>query len=345
MDSIVTTPVISVIMPVYNGGAFIKEAIDSILAQTFTDFEFFIIDDASTDESVAIIKFYSDHRIQFIQKPTNTGYTDSLNMALALAKGKYIVRMDADDISTVDRFKKQLEYIETKKDLLVLGTAYKIIGTETLITLPATYEEAKVISIMNVPVAHPTVMMRNEVFKNLGMRYEKKYEPAEDYDLWTRVLEKGMIESLPEPLLYYRQHPAQQSITRHGRLLEAAIDIRLRQLNKLISFNDKQYDVLFAIDVLTMQPLLVTGAILKKMALLIADIESSNKRNKIYNEKLLAGWLRERWLFYIFKLNCPSIKDFSLLQTLRQTATTQMGWLFELGFLKRMFFRNFLKTN
>jgi len=338
MDSIITSPAISVIMPVYNAGEFIKEAIESILHQSFTDFEFFIIDDASTDDSVSTIKSFADQRIRFIQKPVNTGYTDSLNMAIGLAKGKYIARMDADDIAMPHRFAKQIKYMEANKDALVLGTAYKIIDSETIITLPVTYEETKVISIMHVPVAHPTVMIRSTVFTGNGMQYNKKYEPAEDYDLWTRILEKGKIENLAEPLLQYRQHAAQQSITRHGSLLEAAIEIRLRQLNKLVSFDDKPYDVLFAIEVLTMQSLTVNGIVLKKLAQIILDMEAGNNRVKLYDEKLLASYLRERWLFYIFKLSRPSIKDLLLLGIIRQSDITKMGFFFELKFLKRMLF-------
>ena len=115
-------------MPVYNAGYYLKEAIDSILNQSFSDFEFFIIDDKSTDNSLEIIKSYKDDRIILIEKQSNTGYTDSLNMAIKLSKGKYIARMDADDISSPKRFLKQYEYLESHQDVVLLGTNYEIIG-------------------------------------------------------------------------------------------------------------------------------------------------------------------------------------------------------------------------
>ena len=337
MDSIIKPPAISVIMPVYNAGAFLKESIDSILLQSFTNFEFFIIDDASTDNSVEIIQLYTDKRIRFIQKPVNTGYTDSLNLAIPMAKGGYIARMDADDIALPQRFQQQFQYMEDHPDTLVLGTAYKIIGTDNMIQLPLSCGEAKVVSIMNVPVAHPTVMMRKEIFSEYQFLYNKKYEPAEDYDLWTRVQEIGLIENLPEPLLYYRQHSTQQSVSRYDGLLEAAVEIRLRQLNKLISFQDKPYDILFAIDTLTQQPVLVNGAGMKKLALLIADMMEGNRINKVYDETILAGYLKEQWQFYILKFTEPAFKDISLLYTMRRSAVTRMDSLFNLKYLVKCF--------
>ena len=324
-------------MPVYNAGEFLKESIDSILKQSFTDFEFYIIDDASTDNSEGIIKSYIDERIMFIKKLVNTGYTDSLNMAIQLAKGKYIARMDADDISEKQRFQQQFLYMESHPEVLVLGTAYKIIGSNELVELPLGCEEAKVISIMHVPVAHPTVMMRKEVFSRYKLLYNKKFEPAEDYDLWTRVLEIGKIENLPIPLLFYRQHSAQQSFVRYNTLVEAAVEIRQNQLNKLINFTDKPYNVLFAIEVLSKQPISVNGKSIKKMVHLIFDMMEGNKRNKIYDESILFKYLRERWLFFLLKFTKPTVKDICLLNTMQRSTVTSMGLKFYLKYLLKCF--------
>jgi len=337
MDSIIVSPAISVIMPVYNAGAFLKDAIDSILQQSFTDFEFFIIDDASTDNSVVIIQYYTDKRIQFIQKPTNTGYTDSLNMAVQLAKGKYIARMDADDISLPERFKQQFQYMEEHPHTLLLGSAYKIIGTGTIIQLPLSCKEANVVSIMHSPVAHPTVMMRKDIFSEYKLFYNKKYEPAEDFDLWTRVLEIGLLENLPEPLLHYRHHQAQQSFSKYDKVIEVVSEIRLRQLNKLISFEHKPYDISFAIDVLTKQPVLINVESIKKLAQLIADMMEGNTINDTYDETILAGYLKERWLFYISKFANPALKDISLLIIIRRCAVTRMSYIFNLKYLVKCF--------
>ncbi len=329
-------PDITVIMPVYNAGKYLKEAIDSILHQSFKNFEFFIIDDASTDESVAIINSYNDTRIQFIRKPVNTGYTDSLNMAVGISKGKYIARMDADDISLQDRFRLQFAYMEKHPGVLVCGTAYKIIGAENIVTLPLTFEEAKVVSLMNVPVAHPTAFIRKEVFTTYALQYNKQYEPAEDYDLWVSVLEKGRIENLPDVLLLYRKHEHQQSVYRYKKLMEAAVEIRSKQLSKLIGFDEKPYDVLFAIDVLTKQPVSLTGMAIKKMFLLLTDMYESNALKKIFDKKILYHYLREIWLFHVLKFNRPRIKDISLLYAIGGSSLTRMGLLFNLKFFKKI---------
>ena len=326
-------PSISVVMPVYNAGTFLKESIDSILQQSFEDFEFFIIDDASTDNSAELIRSFTDKRIRFIEKPANTGYTDSLNMAIQLSKGKYIARMDADDISEQQRFLQQFQYMENNPAVLVLGTAYKIIGTDEMVQLPLSYEEAKVVSIMHVPVAHPTVMMRKEIFTRYQFLYNKKYEPAEDYDLWTKVLEIGKIENLQKPLLYYRRHSAQQSILRYETLLQAAVEIRLRQLNKLIIFTGKSYDVLFAIATLSKQAVLVNGDSMQKLVLLLSDMMNANILKKVYDTTLLNSYLRERWLFHLLKFAKPAVKDIRLLRTMQRSAVTRMSPLFCLNYL------------
>ncbi len=125
-------PRITVIMPVYNCELYIKEAIDSILNQTFTDFEFLIIDDASTDKTVSIIKEYKDFRIQLIEKEGNKGISDSLNYGLKVAKGEYIARMDGDDISLPERFVKQVTFLDSNPDVILCGSNFGIIGTEIL---------------------------------------------------------------------------------------------------------------------------------------------------------------------------------------------------------------------
>src|SRR5688500_18170797 len=196
-------PKVSVVMPVYNTARYLRESIESILNQTFSDFEFLIIDDASTDESVAIVRSYSDKRIKLIQKPINTGYTESLNMAIDLAKGKYIARMDSDDLSLNDRFEKQYRYMEQYPEVLVLGGSYQILGTNDIVSLPVTHQEAAVVSLMHVLVAHPTVFIRKQLFDQYNVRYEKKYEPAEDYGLWTKVDDIGRIENMPYVLMFY----------------------------------------------------------------------------------------------------------------------------------------------
>lgn len=228
MDSIVnSTPKISVLMPVYNCELYIKKAIDSILNQTYSDFEFLIIDDASTDETVSIIKSYNDARIQLIEKPINSGYTNSLNYGLKLAKGKYIARMDGDDISLPERFAKQVDFLDKNLDVVLCGTAFCIIGTNEIISIPQNHEEIKLALLKNNCIAHPSVMMRKSILDKGSILYDLAKEPSEDYDLWVRLISKGKLHNLLEVLLKYRIHDKQVSQKRTEQQLNNAIEIKL----------------------------------------------------------------------------------------------------------------------
>lgn len=227
-------PIITVLMPVYNCALYINAAMDSILNQTFDDFEFLIIDDASTDSTVSIIKSYNDPRIQFIEKPVNTGYTNSLNYGLSIAKGKYIARMDGDDISVPERFQKQYDFMEANPDVVLCGSSYQIIGTDKISKHPLVHEEIKVKLISGCYIAHPTVMFRKATFDYYDLQYDTNMEPAEDYDLWSRLVFLGKIANIKEVLLYYRVHSQQTSIVRSERQGKISREIRNRMLQKII---------------------------------------------------------------------------------------------------------------
>ena len=329
-------PEVSVIMPAYNCEAFIGESVESILKQSFTDFEFIIIDDASTDKTVEMIRGYNDPRIILLVKPGNTGYTDSLNMAIRLAKGKYIARMDADDIALVNRFEVQYRFLEKNKDTLVVGSHYKIIGTDTTIHLPVTYDEVKITAMMHVPVAHPTAFIRKEVFTKYAFRYDKNFEPAEDYDLWCKVLEKGKIENIDEVLLLYRHHNLQQSKLKHKRIVEVAVGTRSAQLQKLIDFTGRQYDPLFAIDVLTKNIRQVTKPVLKTIRTLLDDLYAGNKKKNIYNQKLFGDYLKEKWSHYIGLYNFMRLSDIPLLFPVKPYTITRVDLKFAMNRLLKI---------
>ncbi len=329
-------PQISVVMPVYNCVAYIEESVASILTQTFRDFEFFIIDDYSTDGTYEYLQTVTDSRIQLIRKPKNSGYTVSLNMGLEMAKGEYIARMDGDDIALPERFAKQVLFMDNNPDVAVCGSSYQLSGTDTIIRMPPGFEEAKVVALMNVPVAHPTVFIRRSVLIQHQLRYNPVFEPTEDYELWTRIMEIGKIENLPESLLLYRKHSEQQSITKFKSLIDAAVEIREHQLKKLIAFTNKNYDVLFAISILTKQPAVIDTISFKKIKHLLTDMYSSNAIKKFYDDRLLYKFLREVWLFYATQFNTPGLKDIPLLFKIAGNKLTVMSSNFYLRMLKNM---------
>jgi glycosyltransferase involved in cell wall biosynthesis len=198
-------------MPVYNCELYVQEAVDSILNQSFTDFEFLILDDASTDQTVSIIKKYNDPRIQLIEKPSNSGYTNSLNYGLTIAKGKYIARMDGDDISFSGRFAKQVAYMEAHPEVVVCGTSYKIVGNNKHIDIPKNNDAIKLNLLKGNCICHPSVMIRKKVLDEFSVIYDTSKEPAEDYDMWVRLLSFGKLHNLQDVLLEYRIYNTQVS--------------------------------------------------------------------------------------------------------------------------------------
>jgi len=221
---------ITVIMPVYNCVRYVQEAVDSILEQTFTDFEFLIIDDASTDGTLAILKQYTDPRIKLIEKPQNSGYTNSLNYGLSIAKGKYIARMDGDDVSTPDRLQIQYTYMELHEKIVVCGTAIQILGTDNIYIGPENYEDIKISLLKENCLAHPSVMIRLSVLKERLISYDVTAEPAEDYRLWVRLCKYGELYNYPKVMLHYRLHNSQVSQQRSLQQSKSAIISRIEML-------------------------------------------------------------------------------------------------------------------
>lgn len=217
---------ISVILPVYNGEKFLRESIESILNQTYENFEFIIINDGSTDGSLKIINDYAsrDFRIKVISRE-NKGLVYSLNEGIDLAKGKYIARMDADDISLPKRFEMQYKYMEDYPDITILGTFIETFGEneEANIAIEQWFndelndENMYIKTICGCPVPHPSVMMITDFAKS--EKYSSNYPAIEDYELWIRAITKGYkISNINEKLLKYRVHNNSKSNIERGEV-------------------------------------------------------------------------------------------------------------------------------
>lgn len=205
------TPKISVVMPVYNSEKYLREAIDSILNQTFTDFEFLIFNDGSSDGSAKVIKDYKDTRIVFFDRKENLGYLVHLNEGIKIAKGEYIARMDSDDISFPRRFEKQLDFMEKNLDFGVCGTQVVTIGEASgyVSWLPVDDAEMRSLLLFRNSIAHPTAMIRKSVLEKHRLLYDPEYYTAEDLKMWTEISKYSKLGNIPELLLKYRGHPAQ----------------------------------------------------------------------------------------------------------------------------------------
>jgi len=221
-------------MPVYNSEKYIREAIESILNQTFKDFEFIIIDDGSIDNSLKIIQSYKDPRIFLIKHKTNKGLIYSLNEGVNKAKGNYIARMDADDISIKNRFSKQLNFLKINKDISILGSWVQVFGDKNYIwKTPKSSSMIKARMIFESSIAHPSVMFKKEIFSQNQLSYEKKYINAEDFALWVKAAEKLKLSNFQEVLLKYRINNSKNNSDYINKQNASKFKIRKNQFKKI----------------------------------------------------------------------------------------------------------------
>ncbi|WOZ36399.1 glycosyltransferase family 2 protein [Paenibacillus polymyxa] len=241
-------PRASVILPVYNNAAFVLEAIHSILAQTYTDFELIVIDDGSTDGSTFLISQISDPRVIRIFHNTNRGLIASLNEGLKKANGEYIVRMDSDDISTPDRLAVQIAFMDQNPLIDVCGAAFTSSNGGSIKVNPASHDEIKTWLLFHCCICHPAIIMRNSMIRRLGVQYDSNYPHAEDYELWNRLAFQVQMANIPINVLYYRQHNGQVS-NQHRAIQDAtARRIRQRQFSKLgLELSDEENQIMLDI--------------------------------------------------------------------------------------------------
>lgn len=237
---------ITVLLPAYNAEMYISESIDSILSQTFRDFEFLIINDGSTDHTKEIILRYQDKRIRYIENRRNQGLVKTLNKGLYLANGNYIARMDADDLCSRDRLEKQLMYFERDKEVDILGTNLNLIGSNDHINYKLTNEENRIELLMAPPIAHPSVMIKKQSLIQHNLYYDKAALYSEDYKLWIDASLCGLsIKNIEEYLYCYRIHPEQVSSKYKEKQLIMSNYLRIGYgkhfFNSIISGNEREY--------------------------------------------------------------------------------------------------------
>jgi glycosyltransferase involved in cell wall biosynthesis len=209
-------PTISVLLPVYNAEAYVREAVDSILNQTFEDFELLVLDDGSGDRSLVILREYEakDRRVH-VHTRENRGLVNSLNQLIAESRGRYLARMDADDICMSQRFEHQVAFLDSFSDHVVVGGWVERVNTTKQpigpIRPPSLHEEIDQNNLKGITsIWHPTAMIRKVAVLDVG-GYRKEFMHAEDLDLWLRLGEVGKLANLPEIVLQYRLHDASVS--------------------------------------------------------------------------------------------------------------------------------------
>ena len=219
-------PAVTVLMAVHNAAPFLKEAIDSILDQTFQDFEFLVVNDGSTDTTDAILSSYTDPRLRVIRLAENVGLAAALNVGISESRCDLIARMDGDDVCDPRRLELQVVFLRECPDVLLLGTGFFRTDVDGRIFERVQYPTDDAVLqerlLAGSQFCHPSVMMRTPVVRLLGGYRALAGGAAQDYDLWLRIAEQGQIANLPDVLLRYRIHEGQVSVSKLVRQRQAA---------------------------------------------------------------------------------------------------------------------------
>jgi glycosyltransferase involved in cell wall biosynthesis len=272
-------PLVSVVMPVYHADEYLPEAIESIMNQKFRDFEFIIICDDPSEKTKEIIDKYqnTDKRINAIYQKRE-GLVASLNKGFSMARGKYIARMDADDISLPQRFEGQVKFLENHQDIGICGTGilmkYHFINKKWL--YPSDDASIKAKLLFSSPFAHPTIMIRRDILSKVEIVYDPEYKHAEDYELWVRCSEFTRFANLKIPLLVYRLNKSNISRIFQKEQRENSYRIQLSLL--------KKFGPLFTLDQLNIHSSMIFQNF-EKSKISVENIESWLMTLKEINEK------------------------------------------------------------
>ncbi|MFH1827615.1 MAG: glycosyltransferase [bacterium] len=330
-------PKVTVLMPVYNAEKFLKEAIDSILSQTYKDFEFLIINDGSIDNSSKILKKYKDSRIKIINHKRNMGLIFSLNEGIKLATGIYIARMDADDISLPLRIAKQVRFMENNPDIAVCGSWIKVFNNSDnhIWKVPNDFETIRCLMLFHSAIYHPTVMIRSEIFKKNTLHYDISFIHAEDYELWIRIMKNFEISNLEEILLCRRIHQNSVGNIYNKIQVENANKVRLPLIHKLGIFPEKKEFKIH--ETISYSQFKTDKLFVTKADKWLIKLLESNKVKKIYPYSIFARVLAEKWFlvclhatglgFWTWKIFWKSSLSRHLNITLKQKAQLAIGCL------------------
>ena len=229
-----TSPIVSVILPVYNRVEYIVETIESIINQSFKNWELIIVDDKSEDDTVLRIEPFLSDKIKLLKNKYNEGVSACLNKAIKFSEGKYIARMDSDDISVVDRLEKQVEFLNKNEEISICGAYMKSFNTSRKFYYSSTHDQILINLLFGSPIASPTVMFKKEIFNEFSFNEDLRF--SEDYEFWSRALFKFKAHNLPKVLVYYRQH--EEQLTKNHYEEQIHIDLKI----KIFLFKKLNYD-------------------------------------------------------------------------------------------------------
>ena len=308
-----TAPLVTVLMPVYNAAEFLREAIESILQQSFTHFEFIIINDGSTDNSEQIILSFSDPRISYIKNETNLKLIATLNKGFELAKGKYIARMDADDVSLVNRLGKQVQFMEANPDTVMAGSWFESIGgVSKVVKYESDLNLIRFKMLYQTQFCHPTVIIRKSVVEQLDVLFYPVYLHAEDYDLFSRIAYKYQVSNIPEVLLQYRVHAANVSVLYKNIQVDNSLKIIVSNFKAIGVDVSKEDAALFIKLVYQNYHDVISG--IGAIEGLLLKIIAISKQNTLIKHPLLYNYAVEAWFSFCYNLigKAPTISTLFL---------------------------------
>jgi glycosyltransferase involved in cell wall biosynthesis len=285
---------VSVILPAYNAGPYIAEAINSILNQTYTNFELIIINDCSTDNTEQEILSISDPRINYIKNVNNNGLIYNLNLGFSLAKGKYIVRMDADDISLATRIEEQVEFMDKNPAVGVCGSGFQSFGNREDTTIYERLDnDIKLQMLFHCRFCHPTIIIRKQVLTDNNLQYSAEYPHAEDYELWARMAFKTQFANIQKVLLKYRVHA--DSVTfKYANIQRQNSDRVIQYLFKTIGVNIQPSEITLWIKTCYADFNLATTEI-AQVSQLMEKLLQANKTAGFVSQSTLEEFISQKW--------------------------------------------------
>ena len=296
-------PLVSVVMPVYNAEKYLKEAIDSILSQTYPNFELVVVNDGSTDSSREIILSYADPRIRLIENEKNSGIVFTRNVGLMAAAGVYTATLDSDDIAVPDRLTRQVNFLETNLTHGMCGSFYTVIDGKGQVTkkveFPVNHKDIITHLTINNCFCNSTILVRSPLAKEL--KYREQYDIVEDYELWYRISKRAELANLPFYGTYYRVHGNNISVSKMNDMFERVKKINHQILiDSEITFSERELELharFLRVDL----PFFGSADVTDELENWVCKFYEGLTRLEKYNQGLLFDLITERWLIIAFK--------------------------------------------
>jgi len=295
-------PRVSVLMPVYNSEKYLNEAINSVLAQTYQDFELIIVDDGSVDESVKIIESYNNPKIKLIVNSSNERLGRTRNKCIEYSSGEYLVNLDSDDIAENTRLEKQIKFMDENPEVGVCGSWAKIIGKDEIWKYEASDELIKFRMLFDSHFVNSSTIIRKAVLDKNNIRYNEAFDQSQDYGLWIDMAKYCKFANIPEVLVNYRIHPLRITDKYRDTQLSNADIIRLKQVQNLgISISDEEKNTHLNFTKLKCERLSANEAY--KLHNWLFKLINANHKTNSYNHIIFDNFLKSYWAKYVNNFN------------------------------------------